>query len=348
MMELSDRDDHRSLELLRAAKKLRSDLLDAGFVAGNCAALQQAVQDRTVSGPLVTAEHDAVLRPFGEAVPSPAHQLCLAHAYEPLQEHELRLSSPNPFACCANPEQFVAATYKGVVSSDHRLFRPCLCKVPLDHPVHRAVASVVRPMGDRSHPNCSGMRAEVDAPRPTQCDIPRRRAPSRRMRCSAEHPHLRRNRRPGPTFPEEPGHTASLSLPETEPGLDHGGTAARRLVLLPAQLIDRLLEVVEVLKAPVYAREAQVGDEIEGAQRAKDGEADVVGVHLGIAGGADRLLHLLGQDGKIIGGDGSPWHAFLTPLMTFERSNGSAAPERFTTVRLVVSTVVKRLEHTGH
>ena len=40
---------------------------------------------------------------------------------------------------------------------------------------------------------------------------------------------------------------------------------------------------------------------------------------------------------------GRPWHAFRTPLITLERSNGSATPERLTTVRAVVSMVVNRL-----
>src|SRR5680860_1535486 len=42
------------------------------------------------------------------------------------------------------------------------------------------------------------------------------------------------------------------------------------------------------------------------------------------------------------------WHALRTPATTLSRLNGSVAPERLTTVRLVVSTVVKRRPHSGH
>ncbi len=45
---------------------------------------------------------------------------------------------------------------------------------------------------------------------------------------------------------------------------------------------------------------------------------------------------------------GRPWQALRTPLMTLLRLNGSPTPERLMTVRLVVSTVVKRRPHSGH
>src|SRR5699024_8316666 len=45
---------------------------------------------------------------------------------------------------------------------------------------------------------------------------------------------------------------------------------------------------------------------------------------------------------------GRPWHALRTPLTTFSRLNGSVAPDRLTTERLAVSTVVKRRLHWGH
>ena len=45
---------------------------------------------------------------------------------------------------------------------------------------------------------------------------------------------------------------------------------------------------------------------------------------------------------------GRPWQALRTPARTFARLNGSVAPERLTTVRLAVSTVVNRRPHSGH
>ena len=45
---------------------------------------------------------------------------------------------------------------------------------------------------------------------------------------------------------------------------------------------------------------------------------------------------------------GRPWQALRTPTRTLARLNGSVAPERLTTVRLAVSTVVNRRPHSGH
>ena len=45
---------------------------------------------------------------------------------------------------------------------------------------------------------------------------------------------------------------------------------------------------------------------------------------------------------------GRPWQALRTPTRTLARLNGSVAPERLTTLRLAVSTVVKRRLHSGH
>ncbi len=60
--------------------------------------------------------------------------------------------------------------------------------------------------------------------------------------------------------------------------------------VLDAQQRDRRLEVVERVEALVDAREAQVGDLVELAQRRQDREADVVRLDLGRAGRADGLL----------------------------------------------------------
>src|SRR3954447_20885613 len=45
---------------------------------------------------------------------------------------------------------------------------------------------------------------------------------------------------------------------------------------------------------------------------------------------------------------GRPWQALRTPLTILLRLNGSPAPERLITVRLVVSSVVKRRPHSEH
>ena len=45
---------------------------------------------------------------------------------------------------------------------------------------------------------------------------------------------------------------------------------------------------------------------------------------------------------------GRPWQALRTPASTLARLKGSAAPDRFVTVRLALSRVVKRRLHSGH
>src|SRR4051794_10100372 len=45
---------------------------------------------------------------------------------------------------------------------------------------------------------------------------------------------------------------------------------------------------------------------------------------------------------------GRPWQALRTPETIFDRLNGSVTPDRLTTVRLAVSTVLKRRPHCGH
>ena len=42
---------------------------------------------------------------------------------------------------------------------------------------------------------------------------------------------------------------------------------------------------------------------------------------------------------------GRPLHALRTPATAFSRTNGSLAPERFTTISCICSTVVNRFEH---
>src|SRR2546421_8716679 len=45
---------------------------------------------------------------------------------------------------------------------------------------------------------------------------------------------------------------------------------------------------------------------------------------------------------------GRPWQALRTPVMIFERLNGSVTPLRLTTARTASSTVVNRRLHSGH
>ncbi len=45
---------------------------------------------------------------------------------------------------------------------------------------------------------------------------------------------------------------------------------------------------------------------------------------------------------------GRPWHALRTPDTILDRLNGSDTPDRLTTVRLAVSTVLNRRPHCGH
>ena len=112
---------------------------------------------------------------------------------------------------------------------------------------------------------------------------------------------------------------------------------------------DLGLEVVQGLEGPVDAGEPQVGHLVQLAQRPEDGQADLVRGDLGAAGGPDRLLdRWCASSASSSSVTGRPWQALRTPATTLSRLNGSAAPERLTTVRLAVSTVVNRRPHSGH
>ncbi len=68
---------------------------------------------------------------------------------------------------------------------------------------------------------------------------------------------------------------------------------------------------------------------------------------LGGARGPDLLLDPLGEQRQLVLPDGRPWQALRTPETIFGRLNGSVTPDRLTTVRLAVSTVLKRRPHCG-
>ena len=74
---------------------------------------------------------------------------------------------------------------------------------------------------------------------------------------------------------------ASLDRPRGDPAM------------LGAQLPDGGLEILERLEGLVHAREPEVGDFVELAQRWEDSEADVVRLDLRGARCADGLLDLL-------------------------------------------------------
>src|SRR5690348_9135683 len=67
-----------------------------------------------------------------------------------------------------------------------------------------------------------------------------------------------------------------------------------------AQLSDGLLEVVERLEAAVDGREPEVGDLVQVAKRAEDGEPHLVRWHLGQATRPDRLLNPLGEHRELV------------------------------------------------
>ena len=73
--------------------------------------------------------------------------------------------------------------------------------------------------------------------------------------------------------------------------------------MVDPQLRDRRLEVLERVEGLVDAREPQVGDLVEFAQRPQDREPDLVRVDLGRPGLAHRLLDRLGQHGEVGIGD---------------------------------------------
>ncbi len=99
-------------------------------------------------------------------------------------------------------------------------------------------------------------------------------------------------------------------------------------VALGAQQRDRRLEVLEAVEPLVDAREAQVGDLVP----------------------CDRIVSstFCARTARSSSVTGRPWQAFRTPRSTLLRLNGSLAPDRLTTLRLALSSVVKRRPHSGH
>ena len=75
---------------------------------------------------------------------------------------------------------------------------------------------------------------------------------------------------------------------------------------------------------------------------------DLVGFDLSQSSGTKILFDLLAKSLQIVFLDRTAWHALRTPEITLFLSNCSTLPERFTTNNIVVSSVVKRLEHFGH
>ena len=72
---------------------------------------------------------------------------------------------------------------------------------------------------------------------------------------------------------------------------------------LGSQDRDLVLEVVDRLEGAVDAGEAEVGDLVEGPERAEDGEPDLVGRDLGGAVEAQGVLDLLAEAGQVVLGD---------------------------------------------
>jgi hypothetical protein len=79
-------------------------------------------------------------------------------------------------------------------------------------------------------------------------------------------------------------------------------------------LLDRGLEVLDRLVVVVDAREAQVGDGVQGPQRAQDRQAHLVGLDLALPGGTQRLLDLLAQLGQVGLGDRAPLAGLPHPV----------------------------------
>ena len=79
-------------------------------------------------------------------------------------------------------------------------------------------------------------------------------------------------------------------------------SAVSRGVVRP-QLADRRLEVLQRVECLVDAREPQVRDLVELAERAEDRQADLVGVHLGRPGLAHGLFDLLREHREVALGD---------------------------------------------
>ena len=87
-------------------------------------------------------------------------------------------------------------------------------------------------------------------------------------------------------------------------------------------------------RTPGRRGEPQVGDLVELAQRAEDGQADLVGVDLGAALARTASSTRWPSRARSSSVTGRPWQALRTPASTLSRLNGSVAPERLTTVRL--------------
>ena len=93
-------------------------------------------------------------------------------------------------------------------------------------------------------------------------------------------------------------------------------------------------------KRLVDAREPQVGDLVELAQRRQDRQTDVVRLDLRDAGGADRSPRPAARArARSASVTGRPWQALRTPDTIFSRLNGSTTPLRLMTLRLAVSVV---------
>src|SRR3954447_13043678 len=94
-------------------------------------------------------------------------------------------------------------------------------------------------------------------------------------------------------------------FPTIRPG--RSGSAGRdRLKLcgsLGSQEGDLVLEVIGGLEGPVDRCEPKVGDLVELAERAEDGQADLVGRHLGGALETQGVLDRLAEAGQLVLGD---------------------------------------------
>ena len=118
---------------------------------------------------------------------------------------------------------------------------------------------------------------------------------------------------------------------------------------LGAQQRDRGLEVLEGVERLVDAGEPQVGDLVELAQRPEDRPGRPRGRRSRRCPAARMLSSTRwASRARSSSVTGRPWQALRTPTSTLARLNGSVAPERLTTSRLAVSTVVNRRPHSGH
>ena len=92
--------------------------------------------------------------------------------------------------------------------------------------------------------------------------------------------------------------------------------------------------------------EPQVGDLVELAQRAEDGHADLVGRRTRPApeprSASSTCWPRQARSSSVTG---RPLQALRTPAIALSRLNASVAPDRFTTVSCISSTVVNRFSH---